>query len=186
MSGPCQNCGSRSVRHDRSLGGRAVCGACGAILGGPSRRGRSTRVARRRPAGVFFWRAFFALVLISLPIALTLAYERGWLRVPRPLQPGDWPIRTSADVELLLREAQNPAPTAVGLGGQDDATPLVRELMATLIAHRVAIVVTEAVPQGAAAFWNPATAEIGLRPSILHRGLPVVAEVLAHEATHVA
>ena len=62
-------------------------------------------MARRRPAGVFFWRAFFALVLISLPIALTLAYERGWLRVPRPLQPGDWPIRTSADVELLLREA---------------------------------------------------------------------------------
>lgn len=186
MGSPCQNCGSRSVRHDRSLGGRAVCGACGLPLGQRFRRGRSTRGVRRRARRGSFWRAVFALVLIGVPLALTLAHEKGWLRLPRQLQPGDWPIRTSADVELLLREAQPATADGVVRAGHGDQTNLVRHLLARLIAHRVAIVVTDAVPDGAAAVWNPARAEINLRPTVLHRGMPVLAEVLAHESAHVA
>jgi hypothetical protein len=38
----CPRCGSWSVRADRSLGGRMVCGRCGTPLGGVS-RGRARR-----------------------------------------------------------------------------------------------------------------------------------------------
>lgn len=205
MSSPCPNCGSWSVRHDRSLGGRAVCGACGSVLGVRRRKGgrrgtpmrQAFRPSRSPLWGVrltpssklgarFWWRLFWLLLLLGLPLSLTLAHDRGWLRVPRPLQPGDWPIRTSADVELLLREAQSSVPSDSVRAGQDGSTGLVRDLIASLIAHHVAIVVTDAVPTGAAAIWNPTTAEINLRPSVLHQGIGRLAEVLAHESAHVA
>lgn len=166
MGSPCQNCGSRSVRHDRSLGGRAVCGACGLPLGQRFSRGKAARRVRRRARGGSFWRVVFALVLIGVPLALTLAHEKGWLRVPRQLQPA--------------------TKGGVVRAGHEDQTSLVHHLLARLIAHRVAIVVTDAVPDGAAAVWNPARAEINLRPTVLHRGMPVLAEVLAHESAHVA
>ena len=108
----------------------------------------------------------FALVLIGVPLALTLAHEKGWLRLPRQLQPA--------------------TKGGVVRAGHEDQTSLVRHLLARLIAHRVAIVVTDAVPDGAAAVWNPARAEINLRPTVLHRGMPMLAEVLAHESAHVA
>lgn len=179
------------MRRDRSLGGRAVCGACGTPLDGRGgRRRQSVRPSgwgstpwRRRSSP---WRWFWVLLLVGLPVAATLAYDKGWLRVPRQLQPGEWPIRTSADVELLLREAKPATAGGAVLAGQEDQTTLVRHLLARLIAHRVAIVVTDAVPDGAAAVWNSARAEINLRPTVLHRGMPVLAEVLAHESAHVA
>jgi hypothetical protein len=104
------------------------------------------------------------LVLVGLPVAATFAFDKGWLRVPRPLAPGEWPVKTSADDDLAL----------------------VRQLIATLLDHHVAIVVTDAVPTGAAAAWNSMAAEISIRPSVIGQGLPVLAEVLAHEAAHVA
>ena len=36
----CPNCGSWSVRADRSLGGRMVCGRCGSPIGGSAAQGR--------------------------------------------------------------------------------------------------------------------------------------------------
>lgn len=190
MNSPCPNCRSWSVRQDRSLGGRAVCGACGTPLDGRGGRWRQPSkplirkslrpfvIQRRRSLP---WRWLWVLVLVGLPVAATFAFDKGWLRVPRPMAPGEWPVKTSADVELLLRQAQH-SPSA------DDAADLtlVRQLIATLLAHHVAIVVTDAVPSGAAAAWNAMAAEISIRPSVLGRGLPVLAEVLAHEAAHVA
>lgn len=91
MSSPCPNCGSWSVRHDRSLAGRAVCGACGATLGG--RRGQRSR-RRPRPKAHGF-RRFWLLLFVGLPIALACAYAQGWLQLPGPLQPQVQPVRTS-------------------------------------------------------------------------------------------
>jgi len=39
----CPNCGSWSVRADRSLAGRMVCGRCGSPLAGTGRQGRRSR-----------------------------------------------------------------------------------------------------------------------------------------------
>lgn len=35
MARPCPRCRSRAIKHDRSLGGRAVCGRCGLPVGSP-------------------------------------------------------------------------------------------------------------------------------------------------------
>lgn len=81
----CPKCGSWAVRADRSLGGRMVCGRCGAPLGGkviplhrPRRRGM-------RPATGhgprLWWMALMALVGVSgLLAALQMGEEQ-----PRPL-----------------------------------------------------------------------------------------------------
>ena len=103
MSKPCPMCGSRQVRHDRSLGGRAVCGACGTPIDRRvGRRGRQPSqplirkslrpfvIQRRRSLP---WRWFWVLVLVGLPIAATFAFDKGWLRVPRPIAPGEWDVK---------------------------------------------------------------------------------------------
>ena len=76
MSSPCPNCGSWSVRHDRSLGGRAVCGACGAVLG--VRRGRARRQQRSTAPRPWFW-LFLGMAVL---IAVGLAHEKGLWRLP--------------------------------------------------------------------------------------------------------
>jgi hypothetical protein len=71
----CPHCGSWSVKADRSLAGRMVCGRCGRALGpaaqrsGPRRRGAVPGVARP-------WRWLLLLVAVSALLA--------WLAAPQP------------------------------------------------------------------------------------------------------
>lgn len=60
MARPCPRCRSRSVKHDRSLGGRAVCGACGLPLGSPW-PGRANR-SRARQRGLLVWLLLLGLM----------------------------------------------------------------------------------------------------------------------------
>lgn len=63
MARPCPRCRSRSIKHDRSLAGRAVCGACGLPLGSPG-SGRAGR-------GALAWLLPLALVVGLLYLVAT-------------------------------------------------------------------------------------------------------------------
>jgi len=68
----CPHCGSWSVKADRSLAGRLVCGRCGRPLGaGASGRSRfqpaSNRPGRSRRRGVWLWLG--ALLALSALLA---------------------------------------------------------------------------------------------------------------------
>lgn len=71
----CPKCGSWSVRRDRSLAGRMVCGRCGTPLGESAaraaQRGPGQRQPRgpRLPQGLPFWAWLLALVGLSALLA---------------------------------------------------------------------------------------------------------------------
>ncbi len=73
----CPQCGSWSVRADRSLAGRMVCGRCGTPLQGVQRQGRSARpplLRRRLPRlgrGPWRWWLLALLAAAALLAALT-------------------------------------------------------------------------------------------------------------------
>jgi hypothetical protein len=78
----CPHCGSWSVKADRSLAGRLVCGRCGKPLGpGAARRLRSSGPSGRRgwrlPRGPWPWLA--ALLAVSAWLA--------WLAESSPQRP---------------------------------------------------------------------------------------------------
>jgi len=75
----CPKCGSWSVRADRALAGRMICGRCGQPLGiGAQGKGRRVGISRPRKAGL--WLGLAALVLVSALLA-TLAE-----RAPSPME----------------------------------------------------------------------------------------------------
>ncbi len=76
----CPKCGSWSVRADRALGGRMVCGRCGQPLG-IGAQGRGRRVGISRPRKPALWLGVGALVLVSALLA-SLAE-----RAPSPREP---------------------------------------------------------------------------------------------------
>lgn len=73
---PCPWCGSRQIRQDRSLAGRAVCGSCGrprqSGRGGAPPRAAGRRQGRRQQ------RRGRQRLLWLLPIGLVLVWL--WLR----------------------------------------------------------------------------------------------------------
>ena len=82
----CPQCGSWSVRADRSLAGRMVCGRCGTPLQGVQRQGgRSTRpqlVRRRLPQlGRGSWRWWLLGLVGAAALLAALTPES---RVPQP------------------------------------------------------------------------------------------------------
>ncbi|MBE9153436.1 MULTISPECIES: transcriptional regulator [unclassified Cyanobium] len=80
----CSSCGSWSVKADRSLAGRFVCGRCGRPLGLKAEkqvRRRSGGSGRRLPRPRLWW----LLGLLALG-ALLASLEPG-RRSPRPLPP---------------------------------------------------------------------------------------------------
>lgn len=81
----CPKCGSWSVRRDRSLAGRMVCGRCGTPLGGSA----GTVLQRRgRPPSRRVWTPWtVALVLVGLSAALAVLPQRSLL----PSDPGPLP-----------------------------------------------------------------------------------------------
>lgn len=79
MARPCPRCQSRSVRHDRSLAGRAVCGHCGLPVGTPWPSGAPLARAPRRSSRLAW----------LLPLVLAAG---GGLLVAQPAwMPGWWP-----------------------------------------------------------------------------------------------
>ncbi|MFM7456344.1 MAG: transcriptional regulator [Vulcanococcus sp.] len=75
----CPRCGSGSVRADRSLAGRLVCGRCGAPLGGAM--GRRTR-ARRQPQRWRWW--LLALLAAAAALATVPTLDPGFRQLPWP------------------------------------------------------------------------------------------------------
>ena len=63
----CPRCGSWSVRADRSLGGRMVCGRCGTPLQGVSRGGKGLLPPLPRRGRWRWW--LLALVLVAAALA---------------------------------------------------------------------------------------------------------------------
>ncbi|QEY31028.1 hypothetical protein EVJ50_00910 [Synechococcus sp. RSCCF101] len=76
----CERCGSWSVKRDRSLGGRMVCGRCGHPLSGGRRRQRAAArgnpLQNWRPAALMGrpW-ALMALILLLAGAGLALMQE---------------------------------------------------------------------------------------------------------------
>ncbi len=75
----CPNCGSWSVRSDRSLAGRMVCGRCGSPLSGTRGQGRRPRTHgrnRKQPLLALLyqlkpgWWAVLALLALGAGLAL--------------------------------------------------------------------------------------------------------------------
>ncbi|MCP9915949.1 TFIIB-type zinc ribbon-containing protein [Cyanobium sp. ATX 6F1] len=89
----CPKCGSWSVRRDRSLAGRMVCGRCGTPLGESAARaaqrgrgqGRLQRLGLRLPQRVPLWGWLLALVGLSAVLAALPS------RSPLPSDPSPLP-----------------------------------------------------------------------------------------------
>ncbi len=94
-----------------------------------------------------------------------------------------WLIRTPADTEPLIAEASKDKTTP----SEQDANAIsIRQLKHRLDNIGVHLRVTDRVQAGAAGEWDPNRTEIRIRPLAVQKGLPALAEILAHEATHVA
>lgn len=63
---------------------------------------------------------------------------------------------------------------------------VIRRLKRSLDDKGVRLRISDGVQAGAAGEWDPNQGEIRIRPSALQSGLPALAQMLAHEATHVA
>jgi hypothetical protein len=84
----CPRCGSWSVRADRSLGGRMVCGRCGTPLQGVKRGGNAKGLLPALPRrGRWRW-WLLALVLIAASFA---AVDSGSRQPLTPHGSGDRP-----------------------------------------------------------------------------------------------
>jgi len=97
----CPNCGSWSVRADRSLGGRMVCGRCGSPIGGSAAQGRRSWFqsrGRKQPIPALSklaagWWGLIALGALGAGLA--------WLEPNRNRQDGPQPGRGFHNQNLL-------------------------------------------------------------------------------------
>lgn len=105
-----------------------------------------------------------------------------WLAPFSPAAREGWVIKTPADVELMISQAQwNQTSTS-----EPSLENTIRILAQTLRSKRIQIVVTDHVTPGAGGEWDATRGELRLRPSTVAMDIPVLANVLAHESTHVA
>jgi hypothetical protein len=105
-----------------------------------------------------------------------------WLAPYSPSSRDSWWIKTPADIELLIDQAQKADSEIV----DPSVHETVRELIARLKAKGVHLLISEKVMENAGGVWDPGLAEIRLRPSTVTMGSRVLAEALAHESAHVA
>ncbi len=104
----CPNCGSWSLRADRSLGGRMVCGRCGSPLAGSAAQGRRSRFqsrGRKQPIpalskGFPGWWGLVALVALSAGLA--------WIEPPRDQPDNPLPGRGFSTQNLIPRAKRPP------------------------------------------------------------------------------
>ncbi len=210
MAPQCQQCNSKSVVYDRSLGGRAVCAVCGApmrdtrwnpirlqthykvvsdVRRQPTRRPNS--YASVTPRGRKQQLSVKTAIAWLLPLCLVGCYlflmgnpraVSHWLAQYSPSIRNAWWIKTPADVELLIDQATKFDREAVDLS----VHRTIRELIPRLQDNGVRLLITDKVMEHAAGEWDPGSAEIRIRPSTVSMGSRVLAEALAHEAAHVA
>jgi len=105
-----------------------------------------------------------------------------WLAPISPAAREGWVIKTPADIELMISQAQKnqTAPSDPNLENT------IRILAQTLQSQRIQLVVTDHVTPGAGGEWDTTRGELRLRPSTVAMGIPVLANALAHESAHVA
>ncbi len=190
MARRCPQCNSKLIRHDRSLGGRAVCGACGRVLTTQASRTAAHRPASKGKLGRD-WKNSKTLFAWLLPTSLIGSYLFMWAN-PRALTTwtapysastrNSWQIRTPADIELLIGKAQQDS--------EKPSTPpderVIREIANKLTTKGVHILISDSVTPNAGGEWDPSRGELRIRPSTVSMGTSTLAQALAHESAHVA
>lgn len=201
MAPRCPRCNSELVKHDRALGGRAVCGECGMVLSiKATRRSVRTPVFRpvqsanrniRRPAisanrnnrmNLLSWLLPAGIIGGYLYISANPGAISKWMAPYRESTKNSWQISTPADIELLIGKAQQ----APGVPGSPASDGVIRDIANNLKSKGVRILVSDYVTPNAGGEWDPAQGEIRIRPSTVLMGTAVLAQALAHEAAHVA
>lgn len=192
MALKCPRCRSKSVRHDRSLGGRAVCSVCGTPMVEPKPSAWRHRTHALGAQGQWLQsKSIRNLIAWLLPISLVGSYVylmanpravSHWIAPYSPASKNDWWIKTPADVELLIGEAQK----GDGEDVEQSVHATTRELIFLLKDKGVRLLVSERVTEHAAGVWDPNRAEIRILPSTVALGSHALEEVIAHESAHVA
>lgn len=158
---------------------------------GNERSRRSTLFGGLSPGGGKKVVSVKGVIACLLPLGLVASYlymmanpraVSHWLAPYSPSGANSWLINTPADVELLIDQAQRAdvSPVDPSIHG------VIRDLIARLDAKGVRILISERVVEGAGGVWDPGLAEIRIRASMVEKGSSVLAEILAHEAAHVA
>ena len=186
----CPRCNGKSVRYDRSLAGRAVCGGCGMVLlpNDPRQANQSTtpRIIllpnRLRTRNVFAWLIPAGLLAGYLYMWANPRAISTWMAPDSATARNSWNIATPADIELLIGKAQQAEPAASS-HASDDA---IRRVTSSLISKGVRILISDSVTPGAGGEWDPGRGELRIRPSTVWLGTPALAQAFAHEAAHVA
>lgn len=155
----------------------------------PIRRQKSSStVTTRRNKQQFTVKAAISWLL---PIGLIASYiyitmnprvVSHWLAPYSPSSKNSWWIKTPADVELLIDQAQKADREFV----EQSLHKTIRELIARLQDKGVRLLISDMVTEHAGGEWDPGMAEIRIRPSTVTMGSSVLAEALAHEAAHVS
>ncbi|MCP9884111.1 hypothetical protein KBY97_03070 [Synechococcus sp. ATX 2A4] len=91
-------------------------------------------------------------------------------------------IKTPAHIEVLIDMAITGDREVV----QPSVNRTTRKLIARLQAKGVRILMSSNVTEGAAGVWDPGVGEIRIKRSAVLMGSLVLAEIMAHEAAHVA
>jgi hypothetical protein len=193
MALQCRRCRSRSVIYDRSLGGRPICSVCGTPMSAARNTsgGRFSLFGGLSPAGGKKVVSVKSVIACLLPLGLVGSYlsmmanpraVSHWLAPYSPSSANSWLIKMPADIELLIDQAQraDAEPVAPSTHG------VIRDLITRLDAKGVRVLISERVVEGAGGVWDPGLAEVRIRPSMVAKGSSVLAEILAHEAAHVA
>jgi len=128
----------------------------------------------------FAWLLPLSLVGSYLWVGANPKLLRRWTT---PHEQGSWLIETPADTELLIAEAVKFDP---GAASDEESAAAIRQLSRSLLASNVQLRISRRVQQGAAGEWDPNVGEIRIKPEGLRMGLNPLAQILAHESTHVA
>ena len=131
------------------------------------------------------------LVALLLPIGLVSSYLYMWsnpsamMRWLAPFSPAareGWVIKTPADIELMISQAQKNQTSPY----DPSLANTIRILAQVLQSKGIQLVVTDHITPGAGGEWDTTRGELRIRPSTVAMGIPVLANALAHESTHVA
>jgi hypothetical protein len=181
MAYSCPRCHSSIIRNDRSLGGRAICGTCGLPLQANNRYQRKSSKPIQGKS-ILAWLVPTSLLGSYLLMAANPDAIQTMLEPYGYSAQNSWRITTPADVELLIDKAESSAVQ----NGTPSRADLIRTITSDLISRKVRILISDHVKAGASGQWEPARHQLKIRPSAVSRGTGALAEVLAHETTHVA
>jgi hypothetical protein len=131
------------------------------------------------------------ILALLLPFSLIGAYlymlenpgtVAQWMAPYSESTQNSWQISTPADLELLIGKAQQNTVTP----STNSSEGAIRDIANKLISKGVRVLVSDYVEQNAGGEWDAFRGEVRIRPSTVSMGTNVLAQALAHEATHVA